>query len=320
MNTVVSIIIPFYNAEKFLLRCINSVVSQTYTNIQLLLINNMSTDASLTIANSFVSDSRITLLSCHDKGVSFARNMGLDNAAGDWILFVDADDYLENDAIEKLISASNQFSDISCVEMGFVEEDFPIVRQDIYNNNNSNKSFSHNEILEDLFQHSIGHYQGYLWNKLLLRKQIELHNLRFDTRIHYNEDRLFLFEYFYYSPDDSVVQYIPFPGYHYVQHNHSAMSNINFKPISKVITEITAFDEMLNLNKDPDLQYKIENESINSCFVILSSHIGDNESAEIKYIKSFLKGHKGDNIKIKIKRFICLHKSLLCIYMKVRKH
>lgn len=92
---MISIIVPVYNAEKTLNRCIDSILSQTYQDWELLLINDGSRDDSLAISKEYaLSDKRIKVLDKLNGGVSSARNMGLDNAKGDWITFVDSDDYI----------------------------------------------------------------------------------------------------------------------------------------------------------------------------------------------------------------------------------
>jgi len=100
----ISVIVPIYNAEKFLNRCINSVVDQTYKNTELILINNGSTDTSRQICETFVEKYKwIKLYNIDNSGVSNARNIGLRESTGDFITFLDADDHLDVDALGILI-------------------------------------------------------------------------------------------------------------------------------------------------------------------------------------------------------------------------
>jgi glycosyltransferase involved in cell wall biosynthesis len=104
MNNLISIIVPIYNCELFLDFCINSVLSQTFNNWQLLLINDGSTDNSLNICKKYAErDKRIKYFDLENQGVSNARNIGLDNAIGDFILFIDSDDWISKDTLEKVI-------------------------------------------------------------------------------------------------------------------------------------------------------------------------------------------------------------------------
>lgn len=103
---MISIIVPIYNSEKWLRRCIDSLLCQTYSDLQILLINDGSKDNSLDICNEYAAlDSRIQVISKENSGVSDTRNMGLDKATGEYILFVDSDDYIDPNICEKLLNA-----------------------------------------------------------------------------------------------------------------------------------------------------------------------------------------------------------------------
>ena len=98
---VVSIIVPVYNTEKFLHRCIDSILTQTYTDFELLLIDDGSKDSSGSICDEYAEkDSRVRVFHKENGGVSSARNLGLDNAQGEWITFVDSDDYIEENYLK----------------------------------------------------------------------------------------------------------------------------------------------------------------------------------------------------------------------------
>ncbi len=103
---MISIIVPIYNSEKWLKKCIESLISQTYTDIEIILINDGSKDNSLEICREYeAKDSRIVVIDKENGGVSKARNEGIKKANGEYIQFVDSDDYIEKDACEKLVSA-----------------------------------------------------------------------------------------------------------------------------------------------------------------------------------------------------------------------
>lgn len=101
-NKKVSIIVPVYNVEKYLDKCITSLINQTYSNIEILLINDGSIDSSLSICNNYASrDERVIVLNKENGGLSSARNYGLDNCKGDYIIFVDSDDWLDINFVEQ---------------------------------------------------------------------------------------------------------------------------------------------------------------------------------------------------------------------------
>src|SRR5574344_2126315 len=155
MEELVSIVVPFYNAGKFLNKCIESILVQTYVNIQLILVNNLSTDNSLSIANSYLKiDSRVQVLECRNKGVSYSRNCGIENAKGKWILFIDADDYIEKNTIELMLSLYHKDKNIVCIESGYFYE---VVNDIKLSNCNEGitTEFDREGMLEELFDSSI---------------------------------------------------------------------------------------------------------------------------------------------------------------------
>ena len=115
----VSVIIPVYNSEKFLLETVQAVINQSYTDWELILVDDGSTDNSSVICNNFKNiDSRIKVINKKNEGVSSSRNLGINIARGEFIMFVDPDDTLEEDALGYLYNLTNTYnSDVSCYRM-----------------------------------------------------------------------------------------------------------------------------------------------------------------------------------------------------------
>ena len=101
-NIKFSIIVPVYNVEKYIKKCINSILNQTYKNYEIIIINDGSTDKSKKILESYKNIDNIKIINQTNKGLSVARNIGIKNASGDYLLFVDSDDYIDNDLLENL--------------------------------------------------------------------------------------------------------------------------------------------------------------------------------------------------------------------------
>ena len=113
----ISVIVPIYNAEKYLEKCINSLIHQTYPYLQIILVNDGSTDTSEKIAQAFAKqDHRIIVQSQANKGQAAARNNGLQLASGEYISFIDADDYIDHDFYERML---NSIKDKDCVQIGY---------------------------------------------------------------------------------------------------------------------------------------------------------------------------------------------------------
>ena len=119
---IISVIVPVYNTEKYLHRCIDSILAQTYADFELLLINDGSKDNSGAICNEYaVKDSRVRVFHKENAGVSKARNLGLDNAKGEWITFVDSDDWVHEDFIKKRLDlALSDTADIAYCDIEYI--------------------------------------------------------------------------------------------------------------------------------------------------------------------------------------------------------
>ena len=117
-----SIIVPIYNTEKYLDKCIQSILSQTLSDYEVLLIDDCSTDSSLSIACKYQSDCVRVLKNSSNSGLSKTRNKGMEHAKGDYIVFLDSDDYIEQNALYELnkLICENEFPDI--IYTGFIEE------------------------------------------------------------------------------------------------------------------------------------------------------------------------------------------------------
>ena len=115
MNEKISVIVPVYNVEKYLFRCIGSILEQTYTNFELILVNDGSLDSSLEICNKFKEyDSRVKIIDKKNEGVSAARNDGICIASGEYITFIDSDDWISPNYLEKLLTGiENENCDLS---------------------------------------------------------------------------------------------------------------------------------------------------------------------------------------------------------------
>ena len=113
MKELISVIINVYNCEKFIKKCVDSVIKQTYKNLEILIINDGSIDDTLKICKK-IKDKRIKIITTKNLGLSLSRNIGIDNAKGDYLYFVDADDFIEEDTIEYLYNLIKKYdADIS---------------------------------------------------------------------------------------------------------------------------------------------------------------------------------------------------------------
>lgn len=183
MNLLVSIIIPVYNVETYLERCLDSVLSQTYENYEVIIVNDGSTDDSLTICKKYLEKSdKITLYNQVNQGVSVTRNVGLSKAKGEIICFIDADDFVSDIYIETLyINMMNENADISICNStrdGIFDKK-ATAKIEKWDNKYAITQFLQNEVLDTT-----------VWGKLFKRSILE--NLKFE-KIKIGEDQIFLF-------------------------------------------------------------------------------------------------------------------------------
>ena len=177
-NNTISVIVPVYNVEDYLSECIESVLNQTYSNLEIILVDDGSTDKSKDMCDQYAKeDSRIIVVHQRNKGQSDARNHGLEKATGDYIAFADSDDVLHPKLFEHLILALQETdSDLSiCHEVSFSEEVCPFQDYDqVIIENVENK--------QELFAHFMENWTGpinFFWNKLFPRQLLD--GLRFPT-------------------------------------------------------------------------------------------------------------------------------------------
>jgi glycosyltransferase involved in cell wall biosynthesis len=184
--TKVSIIIPVYNAEKYLDECIDSVINQTYSDIEIIAVNDGSTDRSLDILKKY-SDT-LKIISKDNGGLASARNAGINVAKGEWIKPLDADDILYPKAVEELVSAANEFEDkthtILYANFDYVDHLGKLMGQKIEPNYNDLNSFDFNTILLD-------HYIGLIDTLLFHRSTIEKYGM-YNELIDYPDYELLL--------------------------------------------------------------------------------------------------------------------------------
>ena len=189
----VSVIVPVYNVEKYLKRCLNSLINQTLSDIDIICINDGSKDSSLQILEQYAQkDSRIVIYNQENSGLSVARNTGLEHASGEYIGFVDSDDWVDLDFYEKLYnSAKNNNADIAVAD--FIREHpnkkpkrLKLKEEKIYTTP------------EDKFMICKVHREGCVWNKIYRTEFIHSINLKFVPKMYY-EDRDFTIRSLYFS-------------------------------------------------------------------------------------------------------------------------
>jgi glycosyltransferase involved in cell wall biosynthesis len=235
---LISVIVPIYNLAAYLPRCLDGLICQTHTNLQIVLVNDGSTDGVETLCELYArQDTRIQVIHQKNTGVSAARNAGIDVSKGDWLGFVDADDYVSTDMYEKLLRAAVE-SRKQIAVCGYVKYHFNgvIERQP---NSQIPPVITEMEALNYVLQK--GYFEGFMVNKLFAHKLFENGSpKRLNTGLHFCEDLLFFSEIVLCTDG---LAYVPETLYHYFLRENGAMYTFD----EKRETELTARKWLLEI-------------------------------------------------------------------------
>ena len=235
----ISVIVPVYNVENYLRDCVKSILSQTFTSFELLLIDDGSKDHSGKICDELVqTDSRIKVFHQKNGGVSSARNKGLDEACGKWIYFTDSDDELYPDSLEFLYKKSTQTKDTDLVIAELTQYNLEGGIEYHLEDDRFEMEMGMHKALKIMYQPIHG-YQGYLFTKLFKRSIIEKENLRFNPAIYYNEDRLFCTQYI--CKTEGKIWYYTKSVYKYFERQGGAMNSIRNAFNYRFVTDFHAY-------------------------------------------------------------------------------
>lgn len=217
MGQLVSVIIPVYNSEKYLAECIESILNQDYTDIEIILVNDGSKDGSLDICRRYECE-RVIIVNKANEGVSVARNVGIRSSKGDLLTFVDSDDKLTPDCISRMVSAFDKNNTDLVYGSFYYDYNGKLIPHSFRLNPGTYKS----EFLLDKFIDDgtlSGFLMGSVWCGMYKRDVIEKHNLTFQDDIKLNEDGIFNFEYLLHAKRIEVI-----PGYIYLYRQYGNSS------------------------------------------------------------------------------------------------
>jgi glycosyltransferase involved in cell wall biosynthesis len=270
----VSILVPFFKVEKYVGRCVESLFTQTYQNIEYVFVNDCTPDKSMEIINDYIQKYGIEKkckMIVHDinQGISASRNDCLDNMTGDYFLFIDSDDYIDNDMVELLVDAAiKENADIS--GCGYIEEyaDHSVQYPQKYTND-------HNEMLRAITLLTI---KGVMW-KLLVRSAIVTEHkdeVRFIPDRNMVDDYLFCCQIFYYAQRFAGVDRCM---YHWIQYNPN---NYTHTTIFAVESQATAIRKTEQFYRGKGIYDIVKNELLQRKFVSKLPLLFDKECIDVK--------------------------------------
>ena len=273
-NIKVSILVPFYNVENYVGRCLESLFTQTYKNIEYIFVDNCSTDASREIVAKSItkygmSEQCRVIVHERNMGISVSRNDCLDNMTGDYFLFVDSDDYIDNDMVELLVeAAAKEDADIS--GCGYIEEfeDHSVEHPQKYTND-------HDEMLRAITLLTI---KGVMW-KLLVRSTIVTDHkdeVRFIPDRNMVDDYLFCCQIFYYAKKFASVDRCL---YHWIQYNPN---NYTHTTIFAVESQAAAIRKVEEFYQDKGVYEVVINELMQRKFIAKLPLLLDKDCFDVK--------------------------------------
>lgn len=260
MKSKISIIVPIYNMEKHLSKCINSIINQSYKNIEIILVNDGSKDKSINICNQYSKKySNIIVIDKNNEGVSVARNVGIEKATGDWIMFLDPDDTIEKNIVEILLKNVDVDTDIiscSCK----VDDGNSITNAHFFPSGfSASSSIEKRKLYLQLIdmnyeQNNAVTAIGVPWGKLYRHSFIKKFNIMFEPNLKRMQDNIFNMYAIYYC---KKFKYIDEPLYIYnYEHMNNSIYSFNSKDIvitkNKIIYRKKAIDD-LKLRDDVEI-------------------------------------------------------------------
>ena len=216
MSKIISVVIPCYNVEKYINKCLDSVLCQTYENLEVIIVNDGSTDSTPHLIEPYIADKRVKYIDQKNAGVSAARNAGIDAANGELLAFVDSDDYLELDMYESLYAAMQRNA-----------ADVVVCNYNLIYDDHTEKQYSkpRNEtvcIRDDVYAYftkycACSKPNNYIWDRLYKTEIVKKSEVRFE-KFKLGDDTLFNFKLL---PHLNTVTFIPEGLYNYFQRANS---------------------------------------------------------------------------------------------------
>lgn len=220
---MISIVVPVYNVEKYIVKCLESIVNQSYKDFELLLINDGSTDNSVEVINKYLNNQDINwkLINKNNSGQSSTRNYGLDRTVGDYVTFIDSDDVINKDFLKVLyLKVLEKDYDFSFCNFKYVKQQIPPnERSDKY------KEYSRAEMLNVFLKRTV----NFVVPSMLFKKEFLINNaIRFNEKIRFSEDQMFIWDVLYRC---NKCIYINDPLYGYYLREKSIMTSSPFEKI-----------------------------------------------------------------------------------------
>lgn len=249
---LISVIIPVYNAERYISKTVQSILVQTHRFFELVLVDDGSSDNSLEICNSFLKiDNRIRVIHSHNQGASMARNIGIQNSTGQLLTFIDADDIIDPDYLKNLFDSFIKFNEPDLLIQGLIQE-WPNKANNIFRLSDKSYVLKGKDFPSFFEEVYLNDYSG-PYCKLFRRSIILNNNIRFSSKIIYGEDFDFLLNYLRFTRTVATSSII---GYHYIMRDGTVSQRLY--PFEKELSGLnqiyTSFISLMSKYNVPQLE------------------------------------------------------------------
>ena len=276
----VSLIIPVYNAEKYLRRCLNSAMEQTFQDMEIIVVNDGSQDTSLEICREYEKmDRRFRVINKENTGVSDSRNQAIETARGEYLQFMDSDDWLTPDATESFVHAARKF-DCDLVVSDFYRVDGAVFTEKQHIRERG--LLTRAQYAEYMMREPADFYYGVLWNKLYRRSIVQEHQLKMDEDLRWCEDFLFNLNFIRYAGRFTAIQT---PVYYYMKRKGSLVST-DWKKANAVKLKLRLLKDYKELYQSMDL-YEENKLKINA-FAVSIAKDGGTDIVSVHPFSSFM--------------------------------
>lgn len=301
-KTKVSVIIPVYNVEKYLKTCVDSVLKQTYTELEILLIDDESSDKSGEICDSYINeDARIKVFHKKNEGVSAARNFGIERAEGEWLFFVDSDDWIDYKTVEAVMSYVDNTKDVCLI--GYKETNGLEKEKVLDLNKLSVKDIARQDFLGLEFQ-ILNRDRASICNreiiklsspwKIYRKEMLDKHNIRFPEDLVNGEDGMFNLEVYRHARGGLMMENVL---YYYRQREESVTRKYSVNADKNFYCLQKHYEKFFGEEKDPEMFTEILDEraiwSMGFCCMLKYCHKDNPESYKVRR-KQFLATWEND--------------------------
>lgn len=294
METI-SIIVPIYNVEKYLARCIESLIAQTYTQLEIILVNDGSRDSSLEICQEYAArDSRIVVIDKENEGVAIARNTGIDRAKGEYVAFIDPDDWVEAEMYGSLLNQIKKWQSPICL-CNFYKDTKRRSVPKLFEF--KDEILKDEEIQEQLINNMIGmpdllpkyvYVMGSVWRGLYSRNFLNENDLRFVPKLTIMEDLVFMVQVLLKCHKVAIDQGV---WYHYVQHASSTLHSYNGQLWEDQLVVYELLEEsMAKANLEEKMRNRLDIRYIGMVLTAIKNETYTRKEGDLKDTISNIKG------------------------------